>query len=123
MTIIALGILVLLGYALSVLRSVLLGNVAQNSTGSDSKSHHGASSHEKSAAAPVASQPSAPISAPLSTELHPGMSNEKLAAILGVAAAETLGPNTQVVKFRPMNQSDWTWAVQGRSHLHSNRLV
>lgn len=120
-TIVVLAFLAFLGYALSILRCIMLGRTTCRSV----ESADGDAPAARAAAQPVApaAPVAAPAAAPVSTELHPGLSNEKLAVILGVAAAETLGPNVQVVKFRHMNQSDWTWAVQGRSHLHSNRLV
>lgn len=53
---------------------------------------------------------------------HPVLSNEQLAIIFAIAAAEVLGSPCNVIKFRPMNAMDWTWAVQGHNELHSNRL-
>lgn len=117
-TILVVAVLLFLGYALSVVRSIALGGKCASPCNSAAP-----------AAAPAASAPSAlaaAVAAPVAAapaQIHPGLSNEKLAVLLAVAAAETLGPNTHVVKFKPMNQSDWTWAVQGRTDLHSNRLV
>lgn len=116
--ILVVALLAFLGYALSVLRSIMLGEfkgIADASAAPAPVVH---------AAAPAA--PAAPVAhaAPAaSAQIHPGLTNEQLVVLLGVAAAEVLGPNVQVVKFRPMNNSDWSWAAQGRSDLHSNRLV
>lgn len=70
--------------------------------------------------APVATVP-APVVAPQT--IHPGLSDEKLVLILALVASQNLGRSVGVVKFRPMNTMDWTWAVQGRTLLHTNRLV
>lgn len=118
-TILVVALLLFLGYALSVLRSIALGGKCGTPCNSAAPAAEPAA-----ASAPVA--PAASVAAPAAAapaQIHPGLSNEQLAVILAVAAAETLGPNTHVVKFKPMNQSDWTWAVQGRTDLHSNRLV
>jgi phenylpyruvate tautomerase PptA (4-oxalocrotonate tautomerase family) len=66
-------------------------------------------------AAPVAAAPVAPAaSAP---SIHPGLSNEQFVALVSAVASHVLGAPTTVVKFRPMNGNDWTWAVQGRAAL------
>jgi hypothetical protein len=65
----------------------------------------------------------APVAAAMPTaEIHPGLSNEKLAVIFAVSAAEILGRPCTVVRFRPQNTNDWVWAIQGRTELHSNGL-
>lgn len=115
--ILVVALLAFLGYALSVLRSIMLGEFKGIADAS-------ATAPVVHAAAPAA--PAAPVAhaAPAAlAQIHPGLTNEQLVVLLGVAAAEVLGPNVQVVKFRPMNNSDWSWAAQGRSDLHSNRLV
>ena len=64
-----------------------------------------------------------PVLATHATEdIHPGLSNEKLAVIFAVSAAEILGRSCTVVRFRPQNTNDWIWAIQGRTELHSNGL-
>jgi len=64
-----------------------------------------------------------PVAATMpATEIHPGLSNEKLAVIFAVSAAEILGRPCTVVRFRPQNTNDWVWAIQGRTELHSNGL-
>jgi len=50
------------------------------------------------------------------------MSDEQLVAILTAVAAHTLGQPVSVVKFKPLNTMDWTWAVQGRVALHSRKV-
>jgi|GEM_PF-3327555 len=74
-----------------------------------------------------ASKASAPASAPQSAPLapasiHPGLSDEKLAVLLAVAAAEIMGQHVNIVKFRTAGNKDWTWAHQGRVDLHTRRL-
>jgi hypothetical protein len=69
---------------------------------------------------PVAAVPGAATMP--ATEIHPGLSNEKLAVIFAVSAAEILGRPCTVVRFRPQNTNDWVWAIQGRTELHSNGL-
>ena len=54
--------------------------------------------------------------------IHPGLSDEKLAVLLAVAAAEVMGSHVNVVKFRSADNKDWTWAHQGRVDLHTRRL-
>ena len=112
------ALLAFLGFALSVVRSIALGSSSCKPCGDASASH-------AAVAAPAASAAHAPVAvAPASAQnIHPGLTNEQLAVILAVAAAEALGPNVNVVKVRPMNAADWTWAAQGRNELHSNRLV
>ena len=113
------ALLAFLGFALSVVRSIALGSSCCKPCGDATASHAAVAAQPavSAAHAPVAVAPAA------SQNIHPGLSNEQLAVILAVAAAEALGPNVNVVKFRPMNASDWTWAAQGRNELHSNRLV
>jgi hypothetical protein len=55
--------------------------------------------------------------------IHPGMSDEKFVAIISAAAAHALGGKpVNVVKFRPLNTMDWTWAIQGRVSLHTHKV-
>jgi len=55
--------------------------------------------------------------------IHPGMSDEKFVAIISAAAAHALGGKAvSVVKFRPLNTMDWTWAIQGRVSLHTHKV-
>ena len=110
------ALLAFLGFALSVVRSIALGASSCKPCG-DASVSPAAPAVASAAHAPVAVAPAA------AQNIHPGLSNEQLAVILAVAAAEALGPNVNVVKFRPMNAADWTWAAQGRNELHSNRLV
>jgi Na+-transporting methylmalonyl-CoA/oxaloacetate decarboxylase gamma subunit len=73
--------------------------------------------------APKTTAPTAPVSAPVAATMHPGMSNEKFIAILSAAAAHALGDaSVSVVKFKPLNTMDWTWAVQGRVSLHNHKI-
>ena len=72
--------------------------------------------------APVAPAVVAPAAAPALKTLHPGLSDEKLLAILAVAAQEAVGQAVSVVKFRHLESMDWTWSVQGRVGLHSHKL-
>ena len=53
--------------------------------------------------------------------IHPGLADEELVAILSAAAIETLGHSAAIVKFRSMESMDWTWSVQGRVILHSHK--
>jgi hypothetical protein len=53
---------------------------------------------------------------------HYRISDQELIAILTAAAAHTLGMSVSVVKFKPLNTMDWTWAVQGRVALHSHKV-
>ncbi|MDR2579886.1 MAG: OadG family protein [Fibromonadaceae bacterium] len=91
----------------------------------------------KTASAATAANASVPVA---SGPIHPGLSdeefmavigaavaqhslsNEKLIAILTAAAAHTLGMPVSVVKFKPLSTMDWTWAVQGRVALHTNKV-
>ena len=73
-------------------------------------------------AKPVAAAVVAPAAAPALKTLHPGLSDEKLLAILAVAAQEAVGQAVSVVKFRHLESMDWTWSVQGRVGLHSHKL-
>ena len=55
--------------------------------------------------------------------IHPGMSDEQFVAIVSAAAAHALGgKSVSVVKFRPLNTMDWTWAIQGRVSLHTHKV-
>ena len=55
--------------------------------------------------------------------IHPGMSDEQFVAIVSAAAAHALGGKpVSVVKFKPLNTMDWTWAVQGRVSLHTHKV-
>ncbi|MDR3000384.1 MAG: hypothetical protein LBU89_03880 [Fibromonadaceae bacterium] len=56
------------------------------------------------------------------TTIHPGMSDEQFLAIITAVAAQFLGKNVSVVKFKPLNTMDWTWAIQGRVALHTNKV-
>ena len=64
----------------------------------------------------------APIAVNATGNIHPGLTNEQLAVIFAVSAAEILGRPCTVVRFRPQNANDWVWAVQGRVELHNNGL-
>jgi len=119
--ILVVALLAFLGYALSVLRSIMLGEFKGRAEEAAAPAHAGSAAPAVHATAPAAHAAPATHVAP--AQIHPGLSNEQLVVLLGVAAAEVLGPNVQVVKFRPMNNADWAWAAQGRSDLHSNRLV
>lgn len=85
---------------------------------------------QESVVAPVAPvvAPVAPVAAPVAvatpteTTIHPGMSDEKLFAILAVAAMNTLGPGAQIIKFRPASTYDWQWTQQGRAGLHNRKV-
>jgi hypothetical protein len=55
--------------------------------------------------------------------IHPGMSDEQFIAIISTAAAYALGSaSVSVVKFKPLNTMDWTWAIQGRVALHTHKV-
>ena len=55
--------------------------------------------------------------------IHPGLTDEQFVAIISAAAAHALGGKpVSVVKFRPLNTMDWTWAVQGRVSLHTRKV-
>jgi len=55
--------------------------------------------------------------------IHPGMSDEKFIAIISAAAAHALGgAQVSVVKFKPLNTLDWTWAIQGKVALHTHKV-
>ena len=66
----------------------------------------------------------APVAAAVAAKtIHPGMSDGQFVAIIGAAAAHALGGKpVNVVKFKPLNTMDWTWAVQGRVSLHSHKV-
>ncbi|MDR1759842.1 MAG: hypothetical protein LBR60_04875 [Fibrobacter sp.] len=51
---------------------------------------------------------------------HPTLSNEQLAVIFALAAAEVLGAACNVIKFRPVSAMDMAWTMQGLTELHSN---
>ncbi len=51
---------------------------------------------------------------------HPTLSNEQLAVIFAIAAAEVLGAACNVIKFRPVTAMDMAWTTQGLTELHSN---
>ncbi|MDR0518231.1 MAG: hypothetical protein LBH25_14445 [Fibromonadaceae bacterium] len=57
----------------------------------------------------------------LGQTIHPGLGNEQFVAIISAAAAHALGKPVNVVKFKPLNTMDWTWAIQGRVSLHSHK--
>ncbi|MDR2553942.1 MAG: OadG family protein [Fibromonadaceae bacterium] len=60
---------------------------------------------------------------PTGKTIHPGMSDEKFVAIISAAAAHALGGKAvSVVKFKPLNTMDWTWAIQGRVSLHTHKV-
>jgi Na+-transporting methylmalonyl-CoA/oxaloacetate decarboxylase gamma subunit len=66
---------------------------------------------------------SKPAAASSAKTIHPGMSDEKFVAIISAAAAHALGGKpVSVVKFKPLNTMDWTWAVQGRVSLHTHKV-
>jgi len=76
----------------------------------------------KSVPAPVATAPAAVAPAAAKT-IHPGITDEQFVAIISAAAAHALGGKpVSVVKFRPLNTMDWTWAVQGRVALHTHKV-
>ena len=54
--------------------------------------------------------------------IHPGLSDEKFVAIISAAMTHVFGGPVNVVKFRPLNTMDWTWAIQGRVGLHTNKV-
>lgn len=54
--------------------------------------------------------------------IHPGLSDEKFVAIITAAITHACGGPVNVVKFKPLNTMDWTWAVQGRVGLHTNKV-
>jgi hypothetical protein len=72
------------------------------------------------AAAPTSASAFAP--AARGKTIHPGLSDEQFIAIISAAAAHTFGQSVNVVKFKPLNTMDWTWAVQGRVALHKNKV-
>jgi len=64
-----------------------------------------------------------PASAAVTKTIHPGMRDEQFVAVISAAAAHALGGKpVSVVKFRPLNTMDWTWAVQGRVSLHTHKV-
>ncbi|MDR2594834.1 MAG: OadG family protein [Fibromonadaceae bacterium] len=71
---------------------------------------------------PSQSKPAA-VSASGAKTIHPGMSDEKFIAIISAAAAHAFGgAQVSVVKFKPLNTMDWTWAIQGRVSLHTHKV-
>jgi hypothetical protein len=67
--------------------------------------------------------PTVAVSSTATKTIHPGMSDEKFVAIISAAAAHALGGKpVSVVKFKPLNTMDWTWAVQGRVSLHTHKV-
>jgi len=65
----------------------------------------------------------AAASASGASTIHPGMSDEQFVAIISAAAAHALGgAQVSVVKFKPLNSMDWTWAIQGRVALHTHKV-
>ena len=79
-------------------------------------------SSTQTAVAPATTTPSTVVSVPDSAPIHPGLSDEKLAVLLAVAAAEIMGKQVNVVKFRSAGNTEWTWAHQGRVELNTRRL-
>lgn len=76
------------------------------------------------AAAPAPAAPVAvPAAAPVAATIHPGLSDDKLLAILATAVQEALGRPASVVKFRPMGAMDWTWSQQGRATHHASHKL
>ncbi len=78
-------------------------------------------------AAPVSSIPAKPeqLATPVSAAktIHPGLSDDRLLAILATAVQEVLGKPASIVKFRTMGSMDWTWSVQGRVSHHSSHKL
>jgi len=69
------------------------------------------------------SKPVAAVSASGAKTIHPGMSDEKFIALISAAAAHAFGgAQVSVVKFKPLNTMDWTWAIQGRVSLHTHKV-
>jgi len=80
---------------------------------------------EPSKAAQPKPAAAAAVSAPASgaKTIHPGMSDEQFIAIISAAAAHTFGgAQVNVVKFKPLQSMDWTWAVQGKVALHTHKV-
>jgi len=73
---------------------------------------------------PKSAQPkSVAVSASGAKTIHPGMSDEQFIAIISSAAAYALGSaQVSVVKFKPLNTLDWTWAIQGKVALHTHKV-
>jgi len=73
--------------------------------------------------ATAGANPAAAVGKPTGKTIHPGMSDEKFIAVISAAAAHALGGKpVTVVKFRPLNTMDWTWAIQGRVSLHTRKV-
>ena len=49
-----------------------------------------------------------------------GLSQDKLIVLLAAAAQEVLGKSVAVVSFRPLDNMDYTWSIQGRVSHHSS---
>jgi hypothetical protein len=65
----------------------------------------------------------AAVSASGAKTIHSGMSDEQFVAIISAAAAHAFGgAAVSVVKFKPLNTMDWTWAIQGRVSLHTHKV-
>lgn len=60
---------------------------------------------------------------PVPASIHPGLTNEKLIAILTVAAAEVVGKPVTVVRFRSSGSMHWHWSVEGRAALHASHKL
>jgi len=72
---------------------------------------------------PSQSKPVVAASASGAKTIHPGMSDEKFIAIISAAAAHAFGgAQVSVVKFKPLNTLDWTWAIQGKVALHTHKV-
>jgi len=72
---------------------------------------------------PAQPKPAAVLSASNAKTIHPGMSDEQFIAIISVAAAHAFGgAPVSLVKFKPLNTMDWTWAIQGRVSLHTHKV-
>ncbi len=68
-------------------------------------------------------KPAAAVSASGAKTIHPGLSDEQFIAIISAAAAHALGGTpVSVVKFKPLNTLDWTWAIQGKVALHTHKV-
>ena len=78
---------------------------------------------QKTTAPATAAQPHGVVRAGATAQtIHPGLSDEKFVAIVTAAITHACGGPVNVVKFKPLNTMDWTWAVQGRVGLHTNKV-
>lgn len=75
------------------------------------------------------SVPSAPLTTltpaapnPLTSGIHPGLTDQQLAVILTAAAQEAVGGPVRVERFRPLTDRDLDWAAKGRRDLQSHQL-